>query len=284
MSVSHRGQARGWGATGKGGQEALVPDDLGRGGATDLEPAGVADPSHELRKQEGLRRMAGGVAHDLNNLLTGILGNLDLLLSRSHLDECDRQRLEGMERSAARTALLAEQMLVYAGRMPLHFEAVDLSSLIADSRRELEELVPPQVRLELAIAPGIDLRGDPRYLRRVLRELVINAAEAIEAEVGAIMLVTGRCRAGDSGFCFSRYTDRDPSAEYAFIEVRDSGSGMDAATLECAFDPFFSTKLTGRGLGLACVSGILRAHEGGLEAQSRVGEGTRVRLLLPLGG
>jgi two-component system cell cycle sensor histidine kinase/response regulator CckA len=235
----------------------------------------------QTRKFESLGVLAGGIAHDFNNLLTPILGEASLALLDLPADSPLRTRLERIRTAAQRAAALTGEMLHYGGLGALSFRSIELSDLAEDMLRLIEGTAAGRVHLVLELERGLPLvAGDPATLAQVLRNLVANAAEA-SPEGGTIVLRTGACdldRAALAG-CFLGQTL--PEGRYVRIEVEDSGHGMDAETRERLFDPFFSTKFTGRGLGLAAVLGIVRGHGGAIEVQSAPGRGSRVSILLP---
>jgi PAS domain S-box-containing protein len=237
--------------------------------------------TQQTRKLESLGALAGGIAHDFNNLLTPILGEASLALLDLPEASPLRPRLERIRAAAQRAAVLTAEMLHYAGTGMLELRPVDLSDL-ADRMPQLFEgatLGRAQLRLEVErdLPP---VWGDPGRLAQVVRNLLANAGEA-SPEGGTIAL---RMSASDlDRAALSRCFLGQPLAEgrYVRVEVEDAGPGMDAETRDRLFDPFFSTKFTGRGLGLAAVLGIVRSHEGAIEVQSAPGRGTRVAVWLP---
>lgn len=219
----------------------------------------------ETQKLESLGTFAGGVAHDFNNILTGILGNADLArrkLAPGHpATECLDRVLGASERAAALTG----QLLDYVGRGGARRERIDLDAVIQDMRPLLVASIPRKVLLRLEPGGAIPrVEGDATQIRQVVANLVANGAEACDREGGTVTVRTG---VSADGRCV--------------LEVEDSGSGIDAETLARIFDPFFSTKFTGRGLGLAAVHGIVRAHAGNVSVDSRPGRGTIFRVDLP---
>ncbi len=161
-------------------------------------------------------------------------------------------------------------------------EPTNLSKVVADLEQLLRSSVARTVTFELALARELPLvEADVSQLRQVLMNLVTNAAEALGRDTGALQLRTGRIDADRALLDSLVVVDDLPAGEYVFLEVRDSGSGMDEAVLARVFDPFFTTKFTGRGLGLAAVLGIVRGHRGGIRIESQPGAGTTVTVLLP---
>ncbi|MAE96763.1 MAG: hypothetical protein CL910_19110 [Deltaproteobacteria bacterium] len=235
----------------------------------------------EAERLESLGVLAGGVAHDFNNLLVPIVAGAELL--REDCPDEDTQRTADDILQAAGIATdLCQQMLSYAGRTPVRLEALALDSLIDDMRELVRASTQGMaVRFELGPTPG-GLRADPTQVRQVLLNLVLNASEACGAEGGRVVLRTGEQRPGETRAEALVIGELDATASYAYLEVEDNGPGMEAEVLERVFDPFFSTKLLGRGLGMAVVFGIVRRHEGVVCVTSEPGRGTKIRVLFPL--
>jgi two-component system CheB/CheR fusion protein len=228
----------------------------------------------QAQKLESLGVLAGGIAHDFNNLLTGILGNASLVLDNVSPRDPDRPMLEDIVASSKRAAALTNQLLAYAGKGQFVITRFDLFELILEMLHLIEASIPKTVRLQFEPEPDLPLiEADASQIQQIVMNLVINAAEAIGAEGGTIRVSTG---VADTAAADSRKPGRSVS-----MEVRDSGSGMDEVTRAKIFDPFFTTKFTGRGLGLAAVSGIIRGHKGRIEVESVPGEGTTFRVFLP---
>ena len=234
------------------------------------------------QKMESLGLLAGGIAHDFNNLLTGVLGEADLVLEDLPPSSPHRDAVERIQRTARRAAELTAALLAYTGRATQERRVVDLSDLAGDMTQLFETAIASraQLRLELA-AEGVRVEADPTQVRQVLMNLLTNAVDAVDAPGGLVVLSTGArtFTRRELGACVGG-TAPSPG-EYATLEVRDSGRGMDEETQRQVFDPFFTTKSPGRGLGLATVLGIVRAHGGGLFLESAPGRGTTFRALLP---
>ena len=228
----------------------------------------------QAQKLESLGVLAGGIAHDFNNLLTGILGNASLVLDSAPALDPDRPRLEDIVGASRRAADLTNQLLAYAGKGRFVVTRFDLSELITEMLHLIETSIPKMVRLQLALKLDLPpIEADASQIQQIVMNLAINAAEAIGVEGGTIRISTG---VADSAAADSRTQGRS-----VYMEVRDSGSGMDEPTRVKIFDPFFTTKFTGRGLGLAAVLGIARGHGGRITVESVPGEGSTFRLFLP---
>jgi len=183
-----------------------------------------------------------------------------------------------------RAAALANQMLAYSGRGQFRMEYVDLSALVSETLTLIESALGKAIRLNLAIAPALPLvHGDPSQLQQIAMNLAINAAEAVDNK-GEVSVRTGTAELDGTRHAndvFVMPGTPAPAGKYVFLEVRDSGAGMDAETLQRIFDPFFTTKSTGRGLGLAAVLGIVRSHQGTMRISSSPGRGTTFAVYLP---
>jgi len=235
----------------------------------------------KVQKLESLGLLAAGVAHDLNNLLVGVVGNVDLL--RSALEEGSRlhRYVDRIERAAARTAAMVRHMQVFSGRAPGDFEPVDLHALALDIARMMGASLPAELHVAPAGGALPAVKGDSAQLSQVLLNLITNAAESYPAEDGRVDISIGVHEA-DGGAFRSMLDSRRKSGEHVYLEVSDRGAGMAPGTAERVFDPFFSTKFEGRGLGLAVVHGIVRGHRGAILLDSAPGRGTRVRILFPV--
>jgi PAS domain S-box-containing protein len=206
----------------------------------------------DARRAESLGVLAGGVAHDFNNLLQAIGGHTALALAELPVGSPVGRRLETVQEAAALAGELAAKMLQYSGRRGLELVEIDLSELVRAAAEGL--------RVELRLAAGLPrVRGDAGQIALVPRYLLENALEA----GGSVVASTG------------------VRGRFAYLEIADDGEGMDDETRDRMFEPFFSTRFTGRGLGLAAVEGIVRSHGGDVEVESARGVGTTVRVLLP---
>jgi two-component system, cell cycle sensor histidine kinase and response regulator CckA len=254
------------------------------------------------QKLESLGVLAGGIAHDFNNLLVGILGNVGLAASDLPPGSPVHETLRDIEVAAQRAADLTRQMLAYSGRGRFAVERVDLSALVEETTRLLAGAIGRSATLRLDLPAGLpSVEVDVNQVRQIVMNLVTNAADALGGGAGLIAVRTttttagpdgggagdgrvGGGRAGDGGGIDEWVTDPPEPGRYVVVEVADTGAGMDDETRSRMFDPFFSTKFTGRGLGLAAVLGIVRGHRGAIAVTSSPGEGTTVRVLLPAVG
>jgi signal transduction histidine kinase/ActR/RegA family two-component response regulator len=237
----------------------------------------------EVQKLESLGVLAGGIAHDFNNLLVGIMGNAGLALLELPSEETGRERIVQIETAARRASDLARQMLAYSGKGTFVVTPLDVSELVKEMTQLLRASIGPSVDIKYSLdAKPVVIEGDATQLRQVVMNLVVNASDAIGEEGGTITVATGRIHA-DRAYLSGTFVDEGlEEGDYAVIDVSDTGTGMDAATQARIFDPFYTTKTTGRGLGLAAVLGIVRAHHGALKVYSEPSHGSTFKLLLPL--
>jgi two-component system, cell cycle sensor histidine kinase and response regulator CckA len=236
----------------------------------------------ETQRLESIGVLAGGIAHDFNNLLTAILGNAGLALLELPPKSSVHDTVERIVRAAEQAADLTKQMLAYSGRGHFLIRPLDLNTIIAESRSLIDTSIGLGVELRYDLAHTLPaVEADAAEIRQVLLNLVLNAAEAIDNHAGVIELHTTALSAAQAGLAQLDLAPEQIAEEYVLLRVSDTGSGMDAETRARMFDPFFSTKFTGRGLGLAAVLGIVRGHHGGLRVQSEPGRGTIVTVLLP---
>ncbi len=240
------------------------------------------------QKLESLGVLAGGIAHDFNNIVTAILGNADLASHELSEDSAAYDHLKEIEKASIRAAELARQMLAYSGKGRFVVEPIELSELVADMENLLKVSVSKKATLHLELAAGLPhLDGDATQLRQVVLNLITNASDALGDSSGTITLSTGSmtshaAHADKASAILGADVDTSgPAGPYVYFQVTDTGCGMDTATQKRIFDPFFSTKFTGRGLGMSAVLGIVRGHKGALKVLSEVGRGTTFKVLFP---
>jgi len=236
-----------------------------------------------LQKSKGLSVMAASVAHRFNNLLHAVLGNITFALSDLPDDTPVRELLERADSAAREAALISSQMLTYVGKSQAEMKLLDGSSLI-EGMSEVLRLALPE-KIEFIFNPGsepLPFKGDPSQMRQVIMNLLTNCSEAIGNAVGSVTLTVGRTFYESATTESALPEDEIPAGKYVFYEIADTGCGMDSETLEHILDPFYTTKFIGRGMGMAVVLGILRAHRGSIAIRSKPGRGTTVRVFLPL--
>ena len=237
----------------------------------------------QSRKLESLAVLAGGVAHDFNNVLTRILGHASLILSElpppaSHVLD----KVAEIQNGALRLAQLTNQLLAFAGNGRYKTEPVNVNDIVKELTHLIEVAQRRRVRLQYELGSELPvIIADPVQLQQVFRHLVTNASEAIGEDEGVITIRTGTKWASREYLATTYLGDDAPQGKYVFLEVKDTGCGMDPETRAKIFDPFFTTKLTGRGLGLAAVMGIVRGHGGVIRVDSVPDQGTSVLTLFP---
>ncbi|NQV51453.1 MAG: PAS domain-containing protein [Candidatus Marinimicrobia bacterium] len=243
----------------------------------------------QTQRLESLGVLAGGIAHDFNNILMGILGYADLALSSLEPLSPTREFVDGIIDSSSKVADLIKQMLAYSGKGKFSLEPVSLNDLIANTAQMLAISISKNVvmRFNYSSEP-VFLEGDPSQIRQVIMNMAINASDAIGKKSGVIALTTG------SMYCDREYIESTgfevqiarkeplPEGMYAFMEISDTGAGMSKDLLDRIFEPFYTTKFTGRGLGLSAVLGIVNGHRGMVNIYSEVGKGTTFKVLFPM--
>jgi signal transduction histidine kinase len=235
----------------------------------------------QSHKMDALGQLTGGIAHDFNNLLTVILGNIDDV--RDHLHdkpEYVRSQADVIRLAGERAAELTHRLLAFARRQPLDPRATDVNELVAEVKQLLRRTVKENIQIELRTDPDVGKAlVDPHELQNALINLSLNARDAMPGG-GKLTIETANIEVD------SEYGERNQLVPgvYVVIAVSDTGSGIPADTLASVFDPFFTTKAEGKGsgLGLAMVYGFARQSHGNVKIYSEVGEGTTVRLYLPL--
>jgi signal transduction histidine kinase/CheY-like chemotaxis protein len=239
----------------------------------------------QTKQLESLGVLAGGIAHDFNTLLTSVLNNASLTLMELPARSPARAAIETIEAAAVRAAELTGELLAYAGRGSLALRALDLSESVAEITHLLEASISKKAVLRFEFAPNLPaVWGDAAQLRQIAMNFITNASDALGEQCGTITVRTGVVYA-DRGYLAETSLHQElPEGPYAYLEVSDTGCGMDADTAARIFDPFFTTKVTGRGLGLAAVLGIVRGHRGAIKVESVPGLGTTFRVLLPAAG
>jgi signal transduction histidine kinase len=231
----------------------------------------------EAQRLESLGRVVETVGHELNNLLTGVMGNAGLALDRLPPGDPVSPMLDDVIRASERAAVVSRQLLAYsgsAGRFTAH--RLDVSTVVEDVACLAQTSISKRVQLRLELPRDLPLaEADITKIRQVTLNLITNGSEAI-GDADGVVTVT----AGEEEIDSAHATDLAPG-RYVYLEVRDDGCGMDEERKSHIFDPFFTTKSAGRGLGLAAVLGIVKAHHGAIRVHSEPGKGSTFRVLLP---
>ncbi len=246
------------------------------------ERASLQAQVFHAQKLESLGVFTGGIAHDFNNLLSSILGSTELALAEMGAEDPTRTHMEEIHRAAEHGTDLCQQMLAYAGKTAPQRGPIDLIELIREMDRLFRISISRDIELKVDAPPSLaPIRGDASQIRQIVLNLIINASEAFEGQPGTITI-----RMGEE-FCEQRelstpWLNQDlPAGDYVYLEVEDNGKGMDEDTLLRVFDPFFSTKFAGRGLGLASTLGIIKEHRGSIRVKSALGQGTKFHISFP---
>ena len=249
---------------------------------TQAEKAALERQLFQAQKMESMGVLAGGIAHDFNNLLMGVLGHVGLALDKLGPEHPVVRNLEAVQKAGQRAADLTRQMLAYSGRGQFLIRPLDLGAQVEELLKLLEVSIPKAVELRLDLAHHLPaVAADASQMHQVIMNLVLNAAEAIGEEGGVIHLRTGLTHLDHSDLRELVLGHETQPGPFVFLEVEDTGCGMDEGTLGRIFEPFFTTKFTGRGLGLAALVGIVKGHRGALAVSSRPAAGTTFRIHFP---
>ena len=244
------------------------------------EQARVEGRLREAAKLEALGVLAGGIAHDFNNLLVAIVGHAELARSEVADGSMAAQDMKSVVVAAERAADLARQMLAYSGRGSIVVGPVHLGALIREIGDLLARSIAKGAHLRYEFTPDLPpVIADATQIRQLVLNLIVNASDALSGRPGTIAVRTRWATLAADDPHLVPGTDATPG-RYIALEVADTGHGMDAATVVRIFDPFFSTKAAGRGLGLAATIGIVKGHGGAIRLESKPGLGTRFEVLL----
>jgi PAS domain S-box-containing protein len=235
------------------------------------------------QKLESLGVLAGGIAHDFNNLLMAITGNLDLALSDLPMEDPAVESIMNAMQASQRASDLTRQILAYSGKGRFVLDNLDLAELVIENTHLLRASIAKTVSFKLNVVPGLPpIEADQGQLQQVIMNLITNASEALDDQVGVITITTGEQYFDEIYLQASRVERKPQPGRFVFLEVMDTGCGMDETTLTRLFEPFFTTKFTGRGLGMAAVLGIVGGHSGAIFVNSTVGQGTVFCVLFPV--
>jgi len=236
----------------------------------------------QVQKLESLGVLAGGIAHDFNNLLTAILGSASAAMLTLPNESPARPDLDNVVLASRRAANLTRQLLAYSGKGHFEVRPIDLSVHVRELATLLETTISKKVQLRLELTQDMPpVSADIAQVQQIVMNLVINGAEAIGDQRGTVLVTTGLQNI-DEFYVQSLFSSEGIApGNYVYLEVHDTGCGMDEATKMRIFDPFFTTKFTGRGLGLAAVMGIVRGHKGAIKVYSSPGKGTTFKVFFP---
>lgn len=240
----------------------------------------------QTQKMESLGILAGGVAHDFNNILMSILGNTELaLLKKEELPLDIVKKLETIKSVTEKAAHLTQQILAYSGKGKFIVKDIEINSFIRDIFDLIKVTLPKNatIHLNLDTTQQLICKVDPGQIQQVIMNLIINAGEALDNKEGLVTITTGKQWCDKQYFNETIDDIRNDLKEgyYVYFEVTDTGIGMDNETISKIFEPFFTTKFTGRGLGLSAMQGIIRGHHGAIKVYSELGKGTSFKIILP---
>jgi signal transduction histidine kinase len=237
---------------------------------------------HQLHRFEAIGRLAGGVAHDFNNMIGAIMGWADIGMGEADPGSKTQDRFQKIRAQADRAAALTRQLLAFARRQVLQPKSTDLNELASEEINLLRNVIGEQIEIQLELAESLHAAwADPGQIEQVLMNLCLNARDAMP-EGGRLLIETRNVEVGQDYQSVHAYA---VPGSYVLLRVFDTGIGMDAETLEHIFEPFFSTKELGKGtgLGLATVYGIVKQHKGFITVDSTPGQGTSFEVYLPIG-
>jgi len=237
----------------------------------------------QMHKSDSLCVMAGGVAHDFNNILNAIIGNAEMAIGlkpeSTEINSC----LEKIISSGGKASDLCRQLLAFCGRGGVSTGSIDITQLIQALVPVLNSSVSPSVKINYQLVDDIPpFRADPTEIRLILMQLILNAAESYGEKSGQIILSVGSVYFDGKPIQHANVSDCEPSGWFVWLSVADHGCGMDAATESRMFDPFFSTKFTGRGMGLPAVNGIVKSQNGFLTVKTAPSQGTCIKVFIPV--
>lgn len=257
-----------------------VTQDITERKLAELERKELEQRFQDSQRIECLGMLAGGIAHDFNNLLTGVLGNASLAKELLGEDSPVIEYLAHIESSAKHASQLCQKLLAYAGHGEINHHPIDINYIVNDAFDLLRMSLPRVVELDCELATEVPFAlGDEANIRQILLNLIQNAAEAMHGRVGKVVIRTGTD--ADPDMPNSVWSGNSLEAPYVWIEVEDTASGMSKETARRIFEPFYTTKFTGRGLGLSSVHGIVKQHSGVIAVQSAEGVGTTFRVYFP---
>jgi PAS domain S-box-containing protein len=243
----------------------------------------IEEQMFQSQKLESLGVLAGGIAHEFNNILTGILGHAELAAEEAPPGSVLHEHMGAIGAAARRAADRVRQLMAYAGQGHLAIRPLDLNAVIRDAADLAAVSTPRRCELRFEPGPGLPaVRADEAHIRQLVTNLIINAGEAVGDRAGLIRVRTESVYLSHPDGESSGSRAGLPPGRYVAIRVSDTGCGMTEAVKARVFDPFFSTKFAGRGLGLAAVHGIVKAHRGAVEVESHPGRGTEFTVLLPV--
>ena len=247
----------------------------------DRDKSRLEEQFHKIQKLESIGRLAGGIAHDLNNLLTPILGYSELLIEKGRGKSIDVKPVEKIAEAGGKARDLVRQLLAFSRKQILEFRRIDLNSLVIRFEELLRRTIREDIEIKLLTAESLPLiQGDPGQLERIIMNLAVNAQDAMP-QGGKLVIQTSLAEL-DREYASSHQSV--VPGKYVLLSVSDTGSGMAKETIDHIFEPFFTTKSRekGTGLGLSTAYGIVKQHKGNIWAYSEPGMGTTIKVYLPV--
>lgn len=233
----------------------------------------------QAQKMDSLGRLAGGVAHDLNNLLTPILGYAELLQNMADMNPSINNDLHQIQEAALRARELTQQLLAFGRKQILEIKTFDLSEIVRGYDKILRRTIRENIQIQLDIHQHpVPVRSDMAKIGQIIVNLAINAQDAMP-DGGTLKILTSRVHVNSKDPVLSHELKEE---EYARLQVSDTGNGIDRDTLKYIFEPFYTTKKIGTGLGLSTVYGIVKQHDGTIKVESTPGKGTTFNVFLPI--
>ena len=234
----------------------------------------------EAQKMESIGKLAGGIAHEFNNLLTPIIGYSELVLNQTRNDDPLRQHIEEIKKAGERAASLTRQLLAYSRKQVLQPRVLDLNAVIAELDKMLRRLIGADIELVTRLAPELGrVKIDPSQIGQIVINLAVNSRDAMP-QGGKLTIETTNAQLDEA---YARKNVAVTPGQYVLLSVSDTGCGMDAQTQSRVFEPFFTTKEIGKGtgLGLSMVYGIVKQSGGDIWVYSEIGRGTVFKIYLP---
>lgn len=260
-----------------------ISRDLSERKKADKERAEIQSRLQRANKMESLGTMAGSIAHNFNNLLMVVLGNLELAKETLTEGSATARNIQRAVNATQRAADLSGMMLTYVGQLKKESVPVDLSQMVNAVLKNMDESTMTNVTLDLDLADPMPLvAADAGQMRQMISGFITNAIEALGRNEGRVRISTGWMQCNAEYLSTAYLKEDPPEGMYTYVEVADTGCGMDTETMGKVFDPFFSTKFTGRGLGMAAVMGIIRSHKGVIKVSSSKNQGSVFTALFPI--
>ncbi len=226
--------------------------------------------------------MAGAIAHRFNNAMMAVQGNLELMTDTLPADSNEYKMATDAMKAANGASQVGSMMLDYVGQRAFKLQEIPLEALVRECTTSLNTLMLPSVSLHFTPPERpLNCAVDPKQMKEVIENVLINAIESLDNSIGTIKIKFGIDYFTNDSFPINFQIDECKDGNYIFCQIEDSGHGMSPENLLRIFEPFYTTRFVGRGLGLALTAGIMQSHHGAIMVESIPGQGTTVRVLLP---